>query len=116
MNASRYLMIGIAAAGAASAAAAQEIDVVGSVPSIAVSFADLNIGSAAGRDVLDARLRGAARRLCHTSSAVPVEEHMERRSCYADALGNARRQAALAAAEHGRTRLAGKITVTVAAR
>ena len=116
MNAFKALTICAAAATAAVPAAAQDLEVTSPLPSVEVSFGDLNIGSDQGRLLLDARLRGAARQLCQPKTMGPLGERMERRACYRTALDGARTKVRQALFEYARTRMAGPATITVAAR
>lgn len=116
MNAIKFLMICAGMTGAAAAATAQEIEVRGAVPTVEVRFADLDLGSFQGREALDGRLRAAARRLCQPATVGPLEEKMARRACYRTALGGARGRVERILAEYNRTRMAGRASVTVAAR
>ena len=108
-------LIAIGSALAAVPAAAQKIEVE-AVPSVEVSFADLNVGSETGRALLDARLRSAARGICRPETLGAVRERMDRRACYRTALTTARGQAAQLFAQHDTARLAARLTITVAAR
>lgn len=99
-----------------AAAAAQPMVVEGGLPTISVTYADLNLASDAGRERLLARVRGAATRLCQNHLAGVTSEQIQRRSCYRAAIADARNQMNQAVADNGRTRLAGRATITVAAR
>ena len=55
-----------------------------------VRTADLDLGSAAGRRLLDLRLARAARDVCGTASNFDVEGKNEVRQCRADVLAQAR--------------------------
>lgn len=81
-----------------------------------VSYADLNLASQAGRDALDARVRGAVRRLCGHQVMVPVGEMMDGRKCLRNSLEDARGQIAQAVADHGTLRFARSGGIEVALR
>lgn len=67
--------------------------------SIAVSYADLNLTSQAGRHTLAARIDRAARRLCRPDTIGALGERSERRACFRTATASAERQAAIATAQ-----------------
>jgi UrcA family protein len=71
--AATLLFAGLCIAGApAQAAAHTSLSVNGDGQRVAiVSHADLDLGSKAGRDTLDARIRTAARKVCTTNDAGP---------------------------------------------
>ena len=70
----------------APAVAQPEIVVDGSVPSATVSYADLDIGTAAGRKTLTNRAKRAASRLCTEIGFKPVEFQIAEHRCVADAM------------------------------
>lgn len=52
------------------------------VPSVTVPYADLNLNTQAGLEVLYARLRAAAREVCNVREGRPLIEAIESRRCY----------------------------------
>ena len=54
--------------------------------SIEVSYADLNLASADGRDILDRRIAGAAEQLCGQSNAVELTWHAAVMACRSDTI------------------------------
>ncbi len=62
----------------------------------AVSHADLDISTAAGRERLDRRLQVAARTVCGVGGTVLLAEQVRQRRCYKTAIGSAREKATLA--------------------
>lgn len=57
----------------------------------AVAYADLDLSTAKGQSVLDARLRSAARGVCGVGiDRAPLQEQVSERTCYNSALNNAR--------------------------
>ena len=69
--------------------------------SVAVSYADLDLGSPAGRQTLDERVAGAVRELCGPSWLLSMNETVQRRHCVREAFASARPQVALAVARRG---------------
>jgi UrcA family protein len=87
----------------------------GDVPTATVSYADLDIGSQAGRHTLEGRVARAATRLCMDNRRAPVGEMIEQRQC----LSTAVRQAAIdidLAVARSRSQLASTGTIRVAAK
>jgi UrcA family protein len=72
---------------AAQAASPQDITVEGA-PSARVSFADLNLGSIAGRQQLTRRIESAATTLCVESVVQPVAAKMDQARCYRRAVSS----------------------------
>lgn len=95
-------------------AAQAPIEVV--APSVTVSYADLDLRTAAGRQALDDRARQAARQLCQPDLAGVTVERLERRTCYRAAIAGAARQADVAAIAFAENRAFGARAVTVTAR
>jgi UrcA family protein len=61
-------------------------------PSVAVSYADLDLASSNGLERLDDRIRHAARRLCSEGGTRPLRDRIAERRCVADALATAQPQ------------------------
>lgn len=84
----------IAAAILALATAAATLTAT-SVPALAeesraiVHFADLNLGTSAGRETLENRFRAAARKVCGPIPSVQVREMQQVRECRAGAVAQA---------------------------
>jgi UrcA family protein len=122
----RREMIGIkmTLAGLASAlalcgtAAAEPIAVGGDTEVLraSVKFADLNLASKAGREALEARVRGTARRLCGGAPLQPLHEMRASRKCRNEAIADAEPQIARAVANYGAIRFAGKSKIEAAVR
>jgi len=54
-----------------------------------VSYTDLNLNALAGVEALHARLRAAAREVCHVGERRGLVAMMESKTCYRQALGAA---------------------------
>jgi UrcA family protein len=122
MTASKMLTVRAAAIltllGAPAAAMAQSGLVVTGVPDLptaSVSYADLDLSSAAGRAKLNARIRSAADRLCAYEGVQPVQEKSERRQCFQAAMASTEDQVAGVTSNQA-TRFAGRRTIEMAAR
>lgn len=100
----------------ATPAGAAQAPIEVTAPSVAVSYADLDIRTRAGRQTLDARTRQAARLVCQPDLAGITAERLERRACYRDAVAGARGQVSAAVTAFARNRPAGGRSVTVTAR
>lgn len=112
----RAALFGTALLMAGAAAAQNPIQGEGAVPTIEVSYADLDLGSEGGVAALQRRVRAAASRLCLGYAGGDLEERMGRRACFNTALASAHGPVEQAIAEFGRTQLAGRATITIAAR
>ena len=99
----------------ASAAAGPPIEVDGP-PSAQVGFPDLDLGTRAGVAALQNRVRRAASRLCLGYAGGDLEERMGPQTCFRTAVASAQGQVEQAVADFGRTRYAGRRTITVAVR
>ena len=80
---------------AASAAQAQPGE-NGSVRTASISYADLNLASAAGLKTFHGRVKAASNRLCSAVQLTPIEQVIEDKKCRADVLRAATSQAQLA--------------------
>lgn len=90
----RSIIFSLAAAAAAlqpSYSAAAPIIVEG-LPSAKVSYADLNIGTPAGRQTLAKRISGAVKRVCGTAGPVDVRMNAAVRKCRNEAVSSANLQ------------------------
>lgn len=85
-------------------------------PSMAVSYADLDIGSSAGLAALNRRIRTAARQLCEPNLSVSMLERTQRRNCYRAAIASTQGQVELAVAQRQSPAFAGRSTISVATR
>jgi UrcA family protein len=85
------------------------------VPTATVSYADLNIGSLAGRHTLEGRVARAATRLCMDNRRAPLDELIEQRRCLSTAVRQAGIDIDLAVAR-SRSQLASTGTIRVAAK
>lgn len=63
-----------------------------SAPSIAVSYQDLNLSGAAGRDVLDRRIANAAEQLCGEASTVELTWNAAVQACQAETIAQTQAQ------------------------
>jgi UrcA family protein len=82
----------VAALGAlisSSAGMAAETESRAGIPSVTVRYADLDLNTAAGVEVLYARLRAASRAVCNVDERRPLVEAMAAKSCYVQVLGTA---------------------------
>ncbi len=75
------------------AANSQSAEAAAQMPSVIVSYGDLNLHTSAGVDALYARLRSASRSVCKVGQRRALGDVMESRSCYRQvletAIGNA---------------------------
>lgn len=72
-----------------------------------VNYADLDLSTADGQARFDARLRRAAAAVCEANYGPhPLNEAMEARRCYRNALQSAQRTMADRGARHGKVRVA----------
>jgi UrcA family protein len=102
---------------AAGAAAAPPIVVEGEQqPTASVSYADLDLGTAAGRARLDSRIRRAAKHLCLDEGVRDLADRLDQKSCLNFAVASARPQIEQAIVMAGRSPLPGSKTIVVAAR
>lgn len=85
------------------------------VPTARVSYADLDLGSAAGRHTLEGRASRAAAGLCLANRSRPLDQAMAERQCYSFAMSHARIDIDLAVAR-AKTTFALGPTITVAGR
>ena len=75
--------------------------------SIAVRYSDLDLGTEAGRQSLESRIRGAVRRVCAHWDGPGLEERAELRRCLNEASTLGLTQARLVIARAGGKRLSG---------
>ncbi len=102
---------------AAAASAAPPIVVEGQQqPTATVSYADLDLGTAAGRARLDSRIRRAAKHLCLDEGVRDLADRLEQKSCLNFAVASARPQIEQAVVMAGRSPLPGRKMIVVAAR
>jgi len=81
-----------------------------------VSYADLNIGSAAGLATLRQRVRGAASTLCRPNLPGITGERIRRYRCFRAAIASARPQIDAAVARRAAAQLAAARAITITAR
>jgi UrcA family protein len=91
------------------------IVVEGGVPTVTVSYADLNIAVPAGRKALEGRVTRAASALCIENHRAPLDELQGEHSCFSQALNRARADIDLAVSR-ARMQLASSGTIQIAAR
>jgi UrcA family protein len=77
----------LAAGGAGSAAAQPAVGM--DAPTAVVSYADLDLGSAAGRDTLKGRIHAAASRVCTQEGRHSLQQELAERRCRATAITSA---------------------------
>ncbi len=81
-------------------------------PALRVSYAGLNLTTAAGQATLERRVRGAVLRFCHVEDRVPLTQRMAAQRCARETLADGRAQVAAAVArargQDGGTRLAAR--------
>jgi UrcA family protein len=111
-------IVGFAALGLAAAApAAPPIVVEGEAqPTATISYADLDLGTAAGRARLDSRIRRAAKHLCLDEGVRDLADRLNQKACLNFAVAGARPQIEQAIVMAGRSPLPGSKTIVVAAR
>jgi UrcA family protein len=63
----------------------------GQVPSTNVGIADIDLASAAGRKLLNSRVRMAAARICLTTNVEPVPVRTARAKCFRSAIADGAR-------------------------
>jgi UrcA family protein len=84
----KLISIAITAAALATAPASAQSQ-ADQVNQTMVSYADLNLSSAAGRATLDSRIAGAARMVCGPTKAPSLAEHKFNRDCRDGAIAGA---------------------------
>jgi UrcA family protein len=90
--------------------------VVEGLPSVTVTFADLDLSSPDGQARLNSRVRRAAEQLCIEHAARDLVRSALARHCMKTALSDAHRQMEQAIAQFGAAQFAGRTTITVAGR
>jgi UrcA family protein len=80
----------LAAGGAAAGNAAAQDAAGGAPPTVVVSYADLDLGSAAGRDTLTGRIHAAASRVCPQEGRQPLQRQLAERRCRSMAIATAK--------------------------
>lgn len=100
---------------AGPAFAQDPVIVEGGAPTAAVSYADLDLGSASGLATLKGRISRAASRLCTESGRKDVDTQLSEARCFKTAIASAKPQVEHAVADRS-LRMAAGGTITVAAR
>jgi UrcA family protein len=106
-------MIATAVAISAAQAAAQDLS---SAPAEHVNYADLDLGSPAGKLTLEQRIRAAASRVCNIGSGKQIlQENRAGRACYRTSLADGIRQMdrLIAARQSGTSMAAATLIVSV---
>jgi UrcA family protein len=88
----RYAPIAIAfgvLTGGSFAANAQRAEAAAQIPSVAVSYEDLNLNTPSGVDALYARLRAASRSVCDVGQRRALVDVMASKDCYRHVLETA---------------------------
>jgi UrcA family protein len=115
MQKPQFALAAAAIAVATPALAQSPVIVEGGVPTAIVSYADLDLTSAAGRLTLDRRANRAASDLCLDNRHMPLDEQIAQRQCFSVAMTKARIDIQQAVAHAGR-QLAAEKTIRLAAR
>lgn len=84
--------------------------------SIAVSYADLDLASAAGRTTLENRIGNAAKRVCGVEHSVDLSRRLAEQRCVADARSRSMTTVTQMAARRDANRLAAVAGTITAAR
>jgi UrcA family protein len=106
---------GLALVAAQSAAQVSPVVIRGDVPTVSVSYADLNITAPAGRHTLEGRVARAAASLCVDTRRTPLDEYIAGRECFSGAMARARVDIDIAVARAS-MQLASAGSIRVAAR
>ena len=88
----RMIIAAAALAFATAASANSSTVIVEASPSIHVSYADLDLHSAAGRTRLAGRIESAANSLCAENNVEPLDVKFQRFDCYRIAVASGIRQ------------------------
>ncbi|HKX91730.1 MAG TPA: UrcA family protein [Sphingomicrobium sp.] len=101
--------LAIAAVVVASALVVPTVSQAATVNSVRVSYADLNLASKGGQNVLQRRMAFAARTVCEIEDSRQLDLAAETNACRSDALTAARPayEAAVAAARRGTVEITG---------
>jgi UrcA family protein len=91
------------------------IVVEGNAPTMTVSYADLNITAAAGRQALEGRVSRAASALCLENHRASIGELQGQNQCFSQALSRARADIDLAVSR-ARMQIASSGTILIAAK
>lgn len=96
-------IIALAALTVASAVVVPTVSQAAETNSVRVSYADLNLGSDTGQQVLQRRIAGAARTVCVIEDSREMALRSATNACRSDAIASARPayEAAVAAARRG---------------
>jgi UrcA family protein len=112
----KFAAAGLALVATQAAAQISPVVIQGDVPSVAVSYADLNITVPAGRHTLEGRVARAAAGLCIDARPTPLDEYVAGRQCLSAAMSRARIDIDIAVAR-ANNRLASAVrSIRVAAR
>ena len=113
----RNIALFIAAVAASGSAAGQEpITVVVGVPTARVSFADLNIHTAAGQARLEQRVRSAASDLCLDRNVRDMDRVMAGQGCLSSAIASGHTQIARLLQNDGQLGAAAATAITITAK
>lgn len=75
--------------------------VVDSVPRAAVGIADIDLASAAGRKLLNARVRMASAKICLSTNVEPVKVRAARKKCQSSAIAAGKHKVSFLAGMRG---------------
>ncbi len=109
-----FIILGAAALAASSAIAQPPVVVIGeALPTVVVSFADLNIASDAGQARLVQRIRAAAKDLCIENNKQDLDVMIARSGCYKTAMsgGLAQLRRVIAGQDSGASLAAATLTI-----
>jgi UrcA family protein len=111
----KFAAAGLALIATQAAAQVSPVVIQGDVPSVAVSYADLDITVPAGRHTLEGRVARAATGLCIDARPTPLDEYAAGRECFSGAMARAKVDIDIAVARASR-QLASAGSIRVAAR
>lgn len=111
----KFATAGLALVATQTPAQVSPVVIQGDVPSVAVSYADLNITVPAGRHTLEGRVARAAAGLCIDGRPQPLDEYVAGRDCFTGAVTRAKIDIDIAVARAS-GQLASARSIRVAAR
>ena len=112
----KFAAAGLALVATQTAAQISPVVIQGDVPSVAVSYADLNIAVPAGRHTLEGRVARAAAGLCLGGRPQPLDEYVAGRECFTSAMTRAKIDIDIAVARANNQLASAARSIRVAAR
>lgn len=112
----KFAAAGLALVAAQGAAQVSPVVIRGDVPTVSVSYADLNITAPAGRHTLEGRVARAAAGLCIDARKTPLDEYIAGRECFSSAMARAKVDIDIAVARASSQFASAARTIRVAAR